>query len=389
MATHTLGFFSVSDFSATNDVAPNNVNGLTVGGTGWGGEPPAGTTISFNYEAISTLNVESDYEYFTDDPWNPEWTGSEWERHKQENTDEITIGGTTHAAGTLQLENEYEVVLSGSDGNEYVLVAISAVTVNPDHIGDWDYGSGPEHGVIGFTFQGPWPPEGVELTFVENVDGEQIDWDNFVPEEGIPCFTSGTMILTDRGEVAIDDLRVGDLVMTCDNGLQPIRWIGSRKLGVPMLILRPNLRPIRIKAGALGENTPATDLIVSPQHRILVRSRIAQRMFGTCEVLVAAKQLLVLDGVDIAEAADGVEYFHMLFDRHEVVFSNGAETESLYTGPEALKSVGPAAQEEIFSLFPALRDADTVCEGARILASGRQARKLAMRHKQHGRPLIA
>ena len=388
MATHTLGFFSLSDFSATNGVAPNSQNGLTIGGTSWGDQPPDGTTISFNYDAISSLNVESDYEYFTDDPWNPEWAGSEWERHKQENTDEITIDGTTHAAGTLQLENEYEVVLTGSDGNEYVLVAISAVTVNPDHAGDWDYRSGPEHGVIGFTFQGPWPPEGTELTFVENVDGEQIDWENFVPDEEIPCFTSGTLILTNRGEIAIDDLRVGDLVVTRDNGLQPVRWIGTRKLDAPMMILKPNLRPIRIKAGALGANLPGQDLLVSPQHRVLVRSRIAQRIFGTSEVLVAAKQLLTIEGVDIVDVPDGVEYFHMLFDRHEVVFSNGAETESLYTGPEALKSVGPAAQEEIFSLFPELRDADTAREGARILASGRQARKLAMRHKQNGSSLI-
>lgn len=389
MATHTLGFFSLSDFSATNGVAPNPTNGLTVDGTDWGNQPPAGTTISFNYDAISSLNVESDYDYFTDDPWNPDWSGAEWDQHKQENSEELTIGDTTHAAGTLQLENEYEVVLTGDDGNQYVLVAISAVTVNPDHAGDWDYRSGPEHGVIGFTFQGPWPPEGTELTFVENVDGEQIDWENFVPDEEIPCFTSGTLILTDRGEVAIDDLCVGDLVMTRDNGLQPVRWIGSRKLGTPILTLKPNLRPIRIKAGTLGANLPKQDLLVSPQHRVLVRSRIAQRIFGTSEVLVAAKQLLTIEGVDIVDVPNGVEYFHMLFDRHEVVFSNGAETESLYTGPEALKSVGPAAQEEIFSLFPELREADTVREGARILASGRQARKLAMRHKQNASPLIA
>lgn len=389
MATHTLGFFSVSDFSATNGVAPNTNNGLTVGGTIWGNQPPAGTTISFNYGAISHMNVESDYDFFTDDPWNPDWTGSDWERHKQENVDEITIGDTTHAAGTLQLENEYEVVLTGDDGNEYVLVAISAVTVNPDHTGDWDYRVGPEHGVIGFTFQGPWPPEGTALTFVNNVDGEQIDWDNFVPDENIPCFTSGTLILTDRGEVAIDDLRVGDLVMTRDNGLQPVRWIGSRKLAAHILTLKPSLRPIRIQAESLGANFPKQDLLVSPQHRILVRSRIAQRMFGHSEVLVAAKQLLTIKGVDIADVPNGVEYFHLLFDRHEVVFSNGAETESLYTGSEALKSVGPAAQEEIFSLFPELRDPDTVREGARILASGRQARKLAMRHKQNDRSLVA
>ncbi|WP_149766570.1 Hint domain-containing protein [Paracoccus thiocyanatus] len=388
LAVHTLGFISLSDFSATNNVAPNNKNGLTVGGTEWGGMPPAGTTISFNYEAIGSLNVESDYGYFTDDPWNPGWTGAEWPQHKQENTDEITIGNTTHATGTLQLENEYEVILSGDDGNDYVLVAISAVTVNPDPAGDWDYRTGPEHGVIGFTFQGPWPPEGTELTFVQNVDGEQIDWDNFVPDDEIPCFAGGTLILTDRGEVPIDDLRVGDLVMTRDNGLRPLRWIGSHRLGAPVLMLKPKLRPIRIRAGELGENIPATDLVVSPQHRVLVRSSIARRMFGAAEILVAAKQLLQIDGIDVAEDLAEVEYFHMLFDRHEIVISNGAQTESLYTGHMALQSVGKAAREEILALFPELLTADYQPEPARTLVSGRQGRRLAVRHAQNQKPLI-
>ena len=80
-------------------------------------------------------------------------------------------------------------------------------------------------------------------------------------------------------------------------------------------------------------------------------------MFGAPEVLVAAKQLLQIDGIDLDDAAD-VTYVHFLCDRHEVVFSNGAPTESLYTGPEALKSVGAAAREEIFVLFPQLRDRD-------------------------------
>ena len=142
--------------------------------------------------------------------------------------------------------------------------------------------------------------------------------------------------------------------------------------------------------GALGHNSPAEDLLVSPQHRILVRSRIAQRIFGTDEVLVAAKQLLQITGIDIETEATKVEYFHFLFDQHEIVFSNGAETESLYTGPEALKSLGPAACEELFTLFPELRDRDPAERplGARMLASGRMARKLAVRHAQNLQPLV-
>ncbi|QRZ14124.1 Hint domain-containing protein [Paracoccus methylovorus] len=205
----------------------------------------------------------------------------------------------------------------------------------------------------------------------------------------VPCFTAGTLILTAHGEVPIEQIRVGDLVQTRDNGLQPVRWIGSRKLSAIELGAMPKLQPIRIRAGALGPDAPRQDLLVSPQHRVLVRSKIAQKMFGASEVLVAAKQLLQLDGFDIATDVSEVTYFHMLFDRHEVVTSNGAETESLYTGPEALKSVGKAAVEEIFALFPQLADPEHVPEPARYLPSGRQARKLGLRHLQNHRPLIA
>nr|AIA91314.1 CAZy families GT4 protein [uncultured Gluconobacter sp.] len=98
----------------------------------------------------------------------------------------------------------------------------------------------------------------------------------------------------------IEDLRVGDLVLTKDDGPQPLRWISSRHVSAEMLAAHPNMRPIRIRAGALGEGLPLRDLIVSPQHRMLVRSKVAERMFGEEEVLVAAKHLLELDGVDVA-----------------------------------------------------------------------------------------
>ncbi|MFB2593275.1 Hint domain-containing protein [Paracoccus sp. p4-l81] len=200
-----------------------------------------------------------------------------------------------------------------------------------------------------------------------------------------PCFARGTMILTERGTVAIEDLAEGDMVMTRDNGAQPIRWIGSSSINLDR---RPHLAPIRIRAGALGAGQPTADLLVSPQHRILVQSAIAQRLFGAPEVLVAAKQLLQVDGIDIATDLAEVDYFHMLFDAHEVVTSNGAASESLFTGPEALKAVGAAARAEILAIFPELARRDYQPVGARILASGRMGRKLAVRHAQNGKPLV-
>lgn len=202
------------------------------------------------------------------------------------------------------------------------------------------------------------------------------------------CFMVGTLIETDKGPVVVEDLMVSDMVRTRDNGFQPVRWIGARTLAKATLATAPELRPVRISAGALGSGVPSRDLFVSPQHRILVRSNIAQKMFGAREVLVAAKQLVILEGVDFCDMPDGVGYVHFLCDQHEVVFANGCETESLFTGAEALKSVGPAAREEIFAIFPELREMDHEVLSARTLASGRLGRKLAHRHAQNGKPLV-
>lgn len=211
-----------------------------------------------------------------------------------------------------------------------------------------------------------------------------------IPPHTFPCFVRGTLIETEYGSIPVEDLCEGMKIWTRDNGLQAIRWIGSRHLGNEVLSAAESIRPIRIRAGALGVNMPSHDLFVSPQHRILIRSKIALKMFGAEEILVAAKQLLQIEGIDIVHEAREVEYFHFLFDQHEIVLSNGAETESLYTGPEALKSLGAAACEEIFLLFPELRDRtpELVAQGARMMASGRLGRKLAVRHAQNGRALV-
>lgn len=205
----------------------------------------------------------------------------------------------------------------------------------------------------------------------------------------ITCFAAGTMVVTNLGERPVEDLSEGDMVWTRDNGMQPVRWHGARRIGAAELSRRANLRPIRISAGALGVNQPATDLVVSPQHRILVRSNIARRMFGTSELLVAAKQLLGLPGISVVEDAIGVTYVHLMLDRHEVIMSNGAETESLYPGPQAILALGKDAAEEIYTIFPELRDRPTEFPGARPFVSGSRARKLAARHIQNERPLAS
>lgn len=205
----------------------------------------------------------------------------------------------------------------------------------------------------------------------------------------IICFARGTTIATGRGEVAVEDLRPGDLVMTRDDGLQPIRWIGATGVSAARLDLVPALRPIRIRAGALDAGVPARDLVVSPQHRVLIGSRIARRMFGADEVLVAARHLLAIDGIEVARDLTEVEYFHLLLDRHQIVTSNGAATESLYLGPEARKAVGRRAWHEIRALFPDLTEDALAASRARDFVPGRKGRRLAARQARNRQPLAA
>lgn len=228
-----------------------------------------------------------------------------------------------------------------------------------------------------------------EYKWLDEFSFDGVNYHNMEKIIGPICFGAGAMITTATGPVPVETLVPGVLVQTRDSGLRPIRWIGRRHVSRAELNAAPDLGPIRMRRGALGRDLPARDLLVSPQHRILVRSAIALRMFGTDEVLVAAKHLLAIDGVDPAPCPAGVDYYHLLFDDHQVIFSNGAATESLYTGPQALQSVGAAARAEIFALFPALRDRarSHATPGARLLVSGRQARQLARRHIRNQRAL--
>jgi Ca2+-binding RTX toxin-like protein len=207
---------------------------------------------------------------------------------------------------------------------------------------------------------------------------------------GVTCFARGTMIESDRGPVVIEELQRGDRIETLDHGFQTIRWIGSRRILADELEANPKLRPIRIQAGALGRGLPVADVLVSPQHRVLVSSKIAERMFGMREVLVPARQLLQIAGIDVAEDVDFVEYFHFLFDRHQIVFAEGAAMETLFTGIEALKAVSPEARREIFEILPDLMklNAETLPEPARPIREGRIVRKMVSRHVQNGIPLI-
>lgn len=171
-----------------------------------------------------------------------------------------------------------------------------------------------------------------------------------VPDATVVCFCDGTLIDTPDGPRAVETLRQGDLVLTLDHGAQPIRWIGSTGLDRVDLTLAPKRKPVLIRAGALGAGLPRRDLMVSRQHRILFRTNTAVDRFGTDELLIPAIKLVGRPGIEIVEEAADVRYWHILLDRHELLFSEGSLTESLYTGREAKKSLSAAAREELTAL---------------------------------------
>jgi hypothetical protein len=161
------------------------------------------------------------------------------------------------------------------------------------------------------------------------------------------CFTPGARIATAAGEIPVERLQVGDRVVTRDNGLQAIRWIGQRS------IQRPTEMPVRVRAGAFGGGVPERDLVLSANHRILMADAATRLALGTPEVLVAAKHLA--GRPDIVRITPGrVTFIHLLFDRHEVILANGLWSESFHPGDRALNGLDGPQRAEVLALFPEL-----------------------------------
>ena len=205
---------------------------------------------------------------------------------------------------------------------------------------------------------------------------------------GVVCLTRGTRVLTASGQVPIEEISVGSEVVVDGGGLKPVRWIGRRCLDQTALNDSPNLQPVRIMAGSLGANLPKKDILVSQQHRMLIRSKIAERMFGNPEVLIPAIKLTTLSGIYVDSNVQNIEYFHLLFDNHEIIYAEGAPTESLFTGPEALKAISKEARDEILTIFPQLKKPRHTPEPARTIPKGKRQKQLIARHYRNSKPLL-
>ena len=253
---------------------------------------------------------------------------------------DLIIGGT---AG--------DVVRGGEDADDSDIDVLDLTGAGVDFI---TYTPGdPESGIVTFT-------DGTTMTFseIENV---------------IPCFTPGTRIATPKGERRAETLQVGDRVLTRDNGIQFITWVGQKNLNTEDLELSPNMRPVMIRAGALGNGLPERDMTVSPNHRVLIVSEMAQLYFAESEVLVSAKHMTKMKGVETVKTQQST-YIHFMCENHEIVLSDGAWTETFQPGDYSLKGVDADQREELFQLFPEL----ATREGLR---NYRAARKSLKKHE--------
>ncbi|MEJ2020889.1 MAG: Hint domain-containing protein [Maritimibacter sp.] len=173
---------------------------------------------------------------------------------------------------------------------------------------------------------------------------------------GVICFTPGTRIRTANGDVAVEDLTEGDQVQTKDDGLQDVIWTGSRYISGARLYAMPELRPIRLRRNALGQDRPEDDLIVSPGHRMLVRGDRARALFNSDEVLVRARDLLDGRNVQRDHSLRDVTYIHLLLPRHAVLFANGLETESFHPAAASLDSLADDSRSRLLGMLPELGD---------------------------------
>lgn len=250
---------------------------------------------------------------------------------------DVLFGGNDRDTFTIGSQNDGlgDVIDGNEGGDDYDVLDLRGA--GPLRINYSD--DNPENGTVDFLDADGNVTGNMTFTNIENV---------------IPCFTPGTLIATPRGEIPVEELRAGDRVITRDNGIQQIRWVGRKDLTWADLSLNPHLKPILIRKGSLGNGLPERDMMVSPNHRVLVANDRTALYFDEHEVLVAAKHLVAGRGVHEVDSM-GTSYLHFMFDRHEVVLSNGAWTESFQPGDYTLKGMGNAQRNEIFELFPDLK----------------------------------
>lgn len=290
---------------------------------------PVGTIFNFtggySYQSIVLEDTSSNPDVFNDD---------------DEGNHVITEGRGLVANGTQVESESYHYVRALDDNGNPTgpTITITVFSQNGQTSNVWGMASDTEL------------QEGVRYVKIGGSNNGNSLYESFVP-----CFTPGAMVSTPKGLIAVENLRAGDRVMTRDNGLQELHWIGIKNLSSMALKTDARFRPILIRKGALGSGMPVHDMTVSPNHRVLLVGPELAMNFGEEEVLVAAKHLVGMDGIETLTPRD-VCYMHLLCERHEVLMVDGVWTESFQPGEYAMNGLASDQADEVFALFPELRN---------------------------------
>ena len=336
------------------------------------------------------------------------WSAKRGQLYEFGNSDSVAAGGTATVVGQydgtpppgffdagLPDNNSNAGLLE--DGENSKFDTLYLVDTNTGEFIALSYGDPPQSSPLPSGFPGTNnvgsesinsnAPNGVPIQ--RDANGDLVEGGTPDPgNTGPVCFARGTLILTDRGARPVETLNIGDVLMTLDHGPRPIRWIGWQPITADEMARSDRFRPVRIAAGALGQGLPHADLVVSPQHRLLVRSRIVERLFGQDEVLLPAIRLLGLPGIERDRSDGGVDYYHILMDAHEVLIANGAPSESLHLGPIALASMTDEAQREIAEIFGPRTIGGPIGQLARTVPDRKAIDRLIARHRANRQPIL-
>lgn len=324
-----------------DDISPSFTTTDTVGNS------VVGDTYTISSGAVPiTIRIDDDDPDFDDGYIDP--PGNSTGANNQLVAEPVTINGTSYgppgAGGTPEDQIELEFAFTTSDGDTYYVVRINGANVG---------------------LSGPVLPQpGQTFTISSASDGSDTPYDD------IPCFVAGTEILTPYGTIPVEQLAPGDLVETVDHGPQPLLQVTETRLGIDELQASPELRPIVFARGSFGNTRP---MRLSPQHRVLVAGWQAELFFGEVEVLVPAKALVNGTSVVVAPVVQPVSYFHLLFEQHQLVYSDGCVTESLYPGGRLARAV---QVEQIRTLAALIGEAGGA-DGPRMARPVVQAREAA------------
>ncbi len=265
---------------------------------------------------------------------------------------DLNISDDANQTGTVS-DMDGNLIASGQIYDE-LFYQVQGPTGDPIYLEVIELGGVP----VGFLVTTPLEA-GVSYTEIDSGNVHTYDFDPLTGDtrllysdlDSVPWFCQGTTLMTAQGDQPVDWIGPGDMVMTRDHGFQPVLWVARTIIPASELETRPKLRPIKIAAQSIDAQTPAQDLLLSSEHRILLKSPQIELLFGTDEAFAPLKA--ITNGNDIAQCQPrhDLSYYHVLFQNHEIVLAEGLWVESFFPGKMALASLPAKKQAQIRGLL--------------------------------------